>query len=335
MSDSFSALFKTAGLPTASFSEQASLETPPVLRPFFDWCPTELKAHPNHTTSESTRIPNHYDHHLHKDLRLKHVVHRPSITKELANIAKKASYRYISSHSNLEESGLVPNGTRLKVLGDGRSQFDVLDEDAISRLYLEHFAEHAVLIAATVECDFDCWTPENFVVDTKPSCKASYVNADAFLKLNESARGGRLIAEKNLQPAFDIYRDFCAIEFKSVVAGDESKMRLVHQLHLLDEFPWHGCPMTDSCSIHNKVEGSRMGPDSIRPCVETRNATRCTMVAEDCLPETRLAGRTGKTPSDAAKRRDAEYIMQQVCNISFFNLSELMYILGLGECGRG
>jgi len=270
--------------PPTSFAP--SLSARDLLEGVFDWTPpsvqlsgTQTKSNPG---SKTTRPPQFYDQHMHKDLQLKKVVvlkHLPmSVAASCDYVLKSGSDHPIHSMPLSHNRSAVQVGRRR--LEERGSSTGMKGESLVVREYAAH-AKVFSKVASTLAFDRNDWT-DIFDWNKDPyEGLQQYAKADGFLCVTgrthtEEAKVSTLTRPQQADVEVIKKHQLCHLalgEFKSASAADKKAMESI--VGLEGDFDWQECNIGRSesnkgkCSNkHEKngrfnVTGRRTGPDSV------------------------------------------------------------------------
>jgi hypothetical protein len=231
------------------------------LKEFWGWRPPLLECHPDHTESDQTRAPAHYDTHLHESLILRKIVPLPSLLIDLTNVVDNA-LRY--ARPNLppinDSSVFLPENRMETLIG-----MDPLmkDEDGVANFYLNTTAKFCAPVASMLGLQHPQWK-SSLIWDRQTHQKASAI-ADGFLKVNTKvATVGFLRSPLKLEVMNDLqaiaqakFLNLAVWEFKNLLAGKIEVMEAIGSRN--GSFDWQACTKADDlCRKKKHLQRGRL-----------------------------------------------------------------------------
>jgi len=239
-------------------------KTQKALLALLEWQPNMAAEGPGASDSTSTHPPNEYALHLNSEQRLKSIVHVPSISSVIAQLAIHATKSAGDLPDVCQKSDalgdILKNVRRLNV-----NTPKMLNEKSVEDAY-QRIAEKLLPVAVTLKYKSSSWSPGGFQWALDHS-RNQLAMGDGFLRMEERDDHDN----EDLTSMFKFFRELAIWEFKTMRVVSDDVMHAIQDLAHQPSFHWVSCEHV-KCgqSIHRstldpgkpEITGSREGFDA-------------------------------------------------------------------------
>ena len=250
----------------------------------------------DHITFDSTRLPQFYDKHLDKALRVKKVVYCPGLNPQIGEIANRYYEKYVEKFGSPPENlSVEPDHIRAQLQAEGALK--VRSEEGIVNNYAKIIPDITLPIVSALAFEIPAPWSTHYLNWTREQ-KQDKAIADAALRIdldypspgsahhqcpytstqpeNNAAPNCPICDHPRRKEVKDAARYFPSItlhEFKSLLSGSYEHLIALLELTRDETFDWVECHGTCSHDATDfRVTGGRTGFDSENPIIQLEAA---------------------------------------------------------------